>query len=309
MREHYLDDSVIQPFWDNSVEPRLEIESGDVVVFDCREANGQIQPDWTVADYEGADRSKIHALNGSVWVKGAQPGDTLEIEILDMEHKGWGWSAHRAGAGLLQEDFAFSYLHHWRIEGETITSTELDSISLPFEPHPGVVGVAPREAGRFSTIPPRANGGNLDVRDITIGSTVWLPVLVEGALFATGDCHAAQGQGEVCVTGIEAPMLVTMRLSLRKDLQIAEAQVRRPSPMSKLDSRGWHITTAHGPDLMENAKNAVRYMIDWLCENWGMNRSQAYIVCSVAGDLKIAEIVDAPNWVVSFSMPLAVYRE
>ncbi|MCY4020967.1 MAG: acetamidase/formamidase family protein [Chloroflexi bacterium] len=309
MTEHFLDDSVTQPFWDNSVTPRLEIDSGDVVVFDCAEPCGQVTPEWTVDQYEALDRSKVHALNGSVWIKDAQPGDALEIDILDMRHKGWGWSAHRAGAGLLPEDFEYSYLHHWRIEGDTCHSTELDHISVPFEPHPGVVGVAPRETGRFITAPPRANGGNLDVRDMVIGSTIWMPVLVEGALFATGDCHAAQGQGEVCVTGIEAPMTMTMRIKLRKDLRLKETQLRRPSPMSKLDSRGYHITTAHGPDLMTNAKNAVRYMIDWLCRNHHMNLSQAYILCSVAGDLKISEIVDAPNWVVSFHMPLAVFRE
>ena len=309
MAEHFLDDSVTQPFWDNSVEARLVIDSGDIVVFDCAEPNGQIQPDWTVADYEQIDRSKIHALNGSVWIRGAVPGDALELEILDMQHKGWGWTAHRAGAGLLGDDFDFSYLHHWRIEGETCYSTQLDHIRIPFEPHPGVVGVAPREQGRFSTFPPRENGGNLDVRDMTIGSTVWLPVLVEGALFATGDCHAAQGQGEVCVTGIEAPMTVTMRIKLLKDVNLPEVQLRRPSPMSKLDSAGYHITTAHGPDLMQNAKTALRYMIDWLADNQRMNRSQAYILCSVAGDLKISEIVDAPNWVVSFHMPLAVFNK
>jgi len=307
MNEHFLDDSVIQPFWDNSIEPRLEIETGDTVVFDCLEANGQVEPDWTVAEYENVDRSKNHALNGSVWVKGAEPGDALEIDILDMRHKGWGWSAHRAGVGLLPEDFDYSYFHQWRIEGDTCYSTELDHISLPFEPHPGVVGVAPRESGRFNTFPPRANGGNLDVRDMVIGSTIWLPVLVEGALFATGDYHAAQGQGEVCVTGIEAPMTVTMRFKLRKGMNLPEVQLRRPSPMSKLDTRGYHITTAHGPDLMANAKRAVRYMIDWLEANHRMSRSQAYILCSVAGDLKISEIVGAPNWVVSFHMPLAVF--
>ena len=307
MAEHYLDDSVIQPFWDNSIEPRLEIEKGDTVVFDCLEANGQISPDWTVADYENVDRSKIHALNGSVWIKGAEAGDALEIDILDMRHKGWGWSAHRPGMGLLPEDFDSAYFHQWRIEGDTCYSSELDHISLPFEPHTGVVGVAPREKGRFSTFPPRANGGNLDVRDMVIGSTIWLPVLVEGALFATGDCHAAQGQGEVCVTGIEAPMTVTMRFRLLKGVNLPEVQLRRPSPMSKLDTRGYHITTAHGPDLMTNAKNAVRYMIDWLEANHRMNRSQAYILCSVAGDLKISEIVDAPNWVVSFHLPLALF--
>ena len=307
MREHSLDDSITQPFWDNSVAARLEIEPGDTVVFDCAEPCGQVTPEWTVENYASLDRTKVHALNGSVYVKGAAPGDVLEIEILDMQHKGWGWSAHRAGTGLLPEDFDFDYLHHWRLEGESCYSTELAHIRLPFEPHPGVVGVAPKEPGRFSTQPPRDNGGNLDVRDMTIGATVWLPVLVEGALFATGDCHAAQGQGEVCVTGIEAPMTMTMRIGLRRGLRLKEVQLRRPSPASRLDAHGWHITTAHGPDLMENAKNAVRCMIDWLCEYHSMNRSQAYILCSVAGDLKISAVVNAPNWMVSFSMPLAVF--
>ena len=307
MAEHFLDDSVIQPFWDNSIEPRLEIDSGDTVVFDCLEANGQIEPDWTVAEYETVDRSRIHALNGSVWIKGAEAGDALEIDILDMRHKGWGWSAHRPGMGLLPEDFDSTYFHQWRIDGDRIASSEMDHISLPFEPHTGVVGVAPREQGRFSTFPPRANGGNLDVRDMVIGSTIWLPVLVKGALFATGDCHAAQGQGEVCVTGVEAPMTVTMSFKLRKGVNLPEVQLRRPSPMSLLDTRGYHITTAHGPDLMQNAKQALRYMIDWLEANHRLSRSQAYILCSVAGDLKISEIVDAPNWVVSFHMPLAVF--
>ena len=308
MREHFLDDSVTQPFWDNAIAPRLEIDSGDVVVFDCAEPCGQVQPDWGVEQYAAMDPAKVHALNGSVWIKGARPGDALEIEILDMRHKGWGWSGHRPGLGLLAEDFDYAYLHHWRLDGDDCLSTELDHIRLPFEPHPGVVGVAPKEPGRIDTTPPRANGGNLDVRDMVIGSTIWLPVLVEGALFATGDCHAAQGQGEVCVTGIEAPMTMTMRISLRRAMYLPEVQLWRPSPLSKLDSRGYHITTAHGPDLMRNARNAVRYMIDWLCDNQRMSRSQAYIVCSVAGDLKISEIVDAPNWVVSFHMPLAVFR-
>ena len=141
---------------------------------------------------------------------------------------------------------------------------------------------------------------------MTIGSTIWMPVWVEGALFATGDCHAAQGQGEVCGTGIESPMNMTMKFSIHNDVNLREIQVQRPSPMNRLDSQGYHITTAHGEDLMENAKNAVRYMIEWLVENTNVTRSQAYILCSVAGDLKISEIVDVPNWIVSMHFPLAL---
>jgi acetamidase/formamidase len=147
----------------------------------------------------------------------------------------------------------------------------------------------------------------MDVRDMTIGCKLWMPVLVEGALFATGDCHSAQGQGEVCGTGIESPMTVTMRLNVRKDMSIREVQLQRPSPVSRLDSAGYHITTAHGPDLLENARNALRYMIDWLAAYHRLSRSQAYILCSVVADLKISEIVDAPNWIVSMHMPLSIF--
>jgi acetamidase/formamidase len=296
--EYYLDDSVSQPFWDNSVEPRLEIESGDTVVIECAEGGGQVTPNWSAEDLSHLDFDKIHALTGSIFVKEARPGDVLEVEILDMKHKGWGWP----------DDFDFNYLHHWRLDGDTCYSSELDSIHVPFEPHPGCIGVAPQENGRFSTLSPSSNGGNMDVRDMTIGSTVWLPVLVEGALFATGDCHAAQGQGEVCVTGIESPMTVTMRFHVRKNMKLKEAQLHRPSPITKADRKGYHITTAHGPDLYKDAQTAVRYMIEWLVDNHHMNRSQAYMLCSVTGDLKISQIVDAPNWVVSMHMPRMIFE-
>lgn len=307
MAEYYLDDSVTQPFWDNAIAPRLEIAAGDTVVFDCAEPCGQVTPDWTTADLSGLDFGKVHALNGSVFIKDAQPGDVLEIEILDMQHKGWGWTGHIPGFGLLADDFPGAFMHHWTLAGDQCISTQVDGLQLPFEPHPGVVGVAPADAGRLNTVPPRANGGNMDVRDMTIGSKIWMPVLVTGALFATGDCHAAQGQGEVCGTGIESPMVVTMRFNVRKDLAIREVQVQRPAVTSSLASAGYHITTAHGPDLLENARNALRYMIDWLESQHNLSRSQAYGLCSVAGDLKISEIVDAPNWIVSMHMPLSLF--
>jgi acetamidase/formamidase len=266
-----------------------------------------VTPDWGSADLNHLDFSKIHALTGSVFVKGAQPGDALEVEILDMRHQGWGWSGHIIGFGLLADDFPQHFIHHWRLENERCLSTQMTGLAIPFEPHPGVVGVAPAEPGRLDTTPPRANGGNMDVRDMTIGATLWLPVWVEGALFATGDCHAAQGQGEVCGMGIESPMTVTMRFNVRKDLHIKEVQLQRPGPASSLGDRGYHITTAHGPDLMINAQNSVRYMIDWLVTWHDLTPSQAYVLCSVVGDLKISEIVDAPNWIVSMHMPLAIF--
>ena len=306
MTEHYLDDSVTQPFWDNSVTPRLSIEPGDSVVIECAEPVGQMAPDSSSEDLANLDFGKVHALTGSIYIHGAAVGDTLEVEILDMQHKNWGWTGHIPGFGLLQEDFDYAYIHHWDLDGDECRFGNND-ITLPFEPFPGCVGVAPAEPGRLTTIPPRINGGNVDIRDLVVGCTFWLPVLAEGALFSTGDCHSAQGQGEVSGTAIESPMTVTMRFNIRKDLALKELQLQRPSPMTKTDSAGYHITTAHGPDLMENAKNAVRYMIEWLVTNYGLSESQAYCLCSTAGDLKISEIVDVPNWVVSFHMPLSIF--
>lgn len=307
MAEHYLDGSVTQPFWDNSVEPRLVIDPGDVVVFDCPEPCGQVTSDWGDEDLANIDFAPIHALIGSVFVKGANPGDALQVEVLDLKHKGWGWSGHLKGFGLLAEDFDYAYIHHWKLDSDTCYFGVKD-IQLPFEPFCGTMGVAPREPGRINTIPPRANAGNIDIRHLGPGSTAWFPIFVDGALFACGDCHSAQGSGEVCGTGIESPMLVTLRFTVRKDMHLYELQFQAPSPLSKTDRKGYYVTTAHGPDLMENAKNAVRAMIDWLVLNHGLTRSQAYILCSAAGDLKISEIVDAPNWIVSNYMPLSIFE-
>ena len=306
MKQHFLDGSVTQPFWDNSVEPRLEINPGDEVVFDCPEPTGQMTPDWTVDTLEKYDHTLAHALIGSVYVKGAQPGDALEIEVLDFQHKGWGWSGHIPEFGLLAEDFDFPYLHHWRLEGDTC-HFGVQGITLPFQPFCGVMGVAPAEPGRFDTTPPRANGGNIDIRHLGRGAKIWLPTFVPGALFACGDCHSAQGDGEVCGTGIESPMTVTLRFNVRKGANIPELQFETPGPLDKLAGKGYFATTAHGPDLMENAKNAVRYMINWLVSTKGLTRSQAYVLCSAAADLKISEVVDLPNFIVSAYMPLQLF--
>jgi len=306
--EHFLDHSVTQPFWDRDAPPRLVVASGDVVRFDCPEATGQLTSDSTVAEYMGTDRSKIHALVGSVAIDGSEPGDAIEIDILDMQHKGWGWTGHKPGFGLLDGDFTDPYLHLWKLDGDRCHFGKA-GIVLPFEPMPGCLGVAPAERGRFDTVPPRANGGNVDIRDLTTGAKVWLPVLAPGGLVSVGDCHAAQGQGEVCGTGIECPREVTLRLKLRRDLKIKELQFRHPGPGRRIGDQGWHGTTAHGPDLFKNAQNAVRAMIDWLMTHEELSAEEAYALCSCAADLQIAEIVDRPNWIVSCSLPLSIFSE
>ncbi len=209
------------------------------------------------------------------------------------------------GFGLLADDFDFFHLHHWDLDGDVCRFS--DGIEVPAEPFPGVVGVAPAEPGRFDTFPPRRNGGNVDTRDLVTGSTAWLPVFAEGALFSIGDCHAAQGDGEVCGTAVEAPMTVTVRLGLEKGRQVPEFQIHRTVPPVALDG-GTHITTAHGPDLLDDARAATRHMIEWLIANRGVSPSDAYLLCSAAGSLRISQVVDAPNWVVSMHLPLGIFR-
>jgi acetamidase/formamidase len=167
--------------------------------------------------------------------------------------------------------------------------------------------VAPALPGLHSVVPPGRVGGNMDIRDIAAGTELFLPVEVAGALFSVGDTHAAQGDGEVCGTAIESPMRVALKFDLIKQVPLAYPRFRTPGPVtSHLDARGYEVTTGIGPDLMEAARAAVRSMIDLLGRAHGMAAIDAYLLCSVCGDLRISEIVDVPNWTVSFYFPRVV---
>jgi acetamidase/formamidase len=156
-------------------------------------------------------------------------------------------------------------------------------------------------------VPPRRVGGNMDIRDLAAGSELYLPIEVEGGLFSVGDTHAAQGDGEVCGTAIESPCTVAAKFELIKGANLAYPRFTTPGPVSRhLDSKGYEVTTGIGPDLMAGAKAAVSGMIDLLCQRHNMSAVDAYMLCSVAGDLRISEIVDMPNWVVSFYFPRIV---
>jgi acetamidase/formamidase len=230
------------------------------------------------------------------------------VDIVSIKHKGWGWNAVIPGFGLLAEDFTEPYLHHYKL-GETTCEFRSD-IQIPYEPFCGVMGVGPREAGRFNTIPPRENAGNIDIRHLTPGSRAFFPVLVPGALFSCGDCHSAQGDGEVNGTGIETKMSVTLTFNLQKSANVPELRFITP-PGKKLtvaDEGGYYVATAHGPDLFKNSQRAIRYIIDFLSSEHNMTREQAYCLCGAAVDLKISEIVDAPNWIVSAYLPLSIFK-
>ena len=310
--DHRLSDAErnIHRAWDNSLDPVLTIDSGDVVRFECRDATDrQLDVESTDEDVHDLSFDPVHPLTGPVAVEGAQPGDVLEVELLDLQHKGWGYNAFFPGEmelGLLPEDFEDPGLFVWDLEGEV--GHFVDGIEIPLDPFPGVIGVAPAEDGDHDTLPPRSVGGNMDVKHLTAGSTLYLPVEVEGALFSTGDCHAAQGDGEVCVTGVEAPMFVTARFHLRSDMDIEQPQFETTGPFTPTgQDEPMYGTTGIAPDLMEATKLAVRHMIEHLHEERGLTRAEAYILASAIVDLKINEVVDAPNWTVSAYLPESIF--
>jgi acetamidase/formamidase len=213
MATYRLDDRSPHAFWDQSLPPRLTIRPGDTVVFETLEASaGQITPRSRSAALATVSFDPIHPLTGPVFVRGAEPGDALAVQVVSLKHKGWGWNAVLPGFGLLANDFTAPYLHHYTLSrGGCVFRKD---IVIPYEPFCGVMGVAPRDPGRLTTIPPRENGGNIDIRHLTPGSTLYLPVLVMGALFSCGVCHASQVDGVVNGTVVESPLSVTLRFGL-----------------------------------------------------------------------------------------------
>ncbi|MGP8069744.1 MAG: acetamidase/formamidase family protein [Candidatus Bathyarchaeia archaeon] len=304
---HYLSPDKIHYKWDNSLTPALKVESGDTVAFDMREvSDGQVTPNSKAENLLKSTRP-YYPLAGPVYIENAEEGDTLEVDILSLELKNWGWSAIFVGSGLLPEDFPSPYLKHWDLSNHKTTELR-PGVVVPLEPFCGTMGVAPKEKGPFHAMPPTVSGGNMDIRHLTAGSVLLLPVSAPGALFSCGDCHAAQGDGEVCVTGIEAPMRATLKFNLRKRTQIPSPQFITKGPLTrKYDAQGYYATTGIAPDLMSSTKTAVRNMIQYLTKEYSLSREEAYILCSVAADLKISEVVDRPNWIVSCYIPASIF--
>ena len=297
--------------WNNAHKPQITIAPGDTVTFETIDAtSGQLTEHSTVEDIRTLDFSLINPISGPVYIDGAEPGDAVKVTLLDFQPSGWAWTAIVPGFGLLAEDFPDPALHIWKYERDFKTPAMYGpGARVPLKPFCGTIGVAPKEAGNFSTVPPYAQGGNMDIRDINIGVDLYLPVQVKGALFSLGDTHAAQGDGEVCGTAIESPMSVTAKLDLVKGMNLKFPRYITEGPVSRhLDGKGYWVTTGIGPDLMENAKNAVRGMIDMLGKERGMSADHAYMLCSVCADMRISEIVDQPNWVVSCYLPRIVFE-
>jgi formamidase len=339
--------------WHPGIPPILKIDPGDEVVLDTLDAvDRQILLTTRLDDVAKCDLNVAHPLTGPIWVKGAEAGDLLEVQLLDISADGYGWTAQLPGFGFLRDVFSEPYLVRWHLGAGLAETPDLPGIRIPEASFPGVIGVAPShdqmqriiareraaaERGGLAlppdprsalpatepiaseglrTIPPREIGGNLDVKQLVKGTTVFLPIWTEGALFSIGDSHFAQGDGEVCGTAIEMAATFHLRFELHKAAArergingVQFTGIEDPRPR-----RRYYATTGlsmkgerqESEDATLAARNALLAMIDYLQQR-GFNRQQAYAICSVAADLRISEVVDVPNFVVTAFLPLDIF--
>ena len=340
------------------IEPVAEVVEGEEIALETRDAlDGQIRPGMADADLAAVDPGVVHPLTGPVFVKGAEPGDMLEIEFTDIIAQPTAFSCIVPGLGFLRDVMTEPFVVHWQIADGWASSAQIPGVRIPGAAFMGVSGVSPSAAklaewtareqrvidsgglafppdaqgavpagpcglAGLRTLPPRENGGNFDVKQLTAGSKLFLPVFVPGALFSTGDGHFAQGDGEVCVTAVEMGATAIVRFKVHKGLaqrrkftapvfsrQTYFTDPRYAAPERFLGVMGMPIT-ATGEIEAENltlaCRNAVLNMIELLRER-GFSREQAYVICSVAVDLRISNVVDVPNYVVSALLPEAIF--
>lgn len=322
--------------WSQSLQPALTVPSGAEITFDVLDGgHNQIRPDNESTALAAFDFSLADPAFGPVYVQGAEPGDILVVEFLDLVPGAYGWTALLPGFGLLADEFEAETpaLKIWNLTDDgTVTRGEgskrrlavlKPGVAVPVRPFLGVVGVAPSVPGELSTIPPYASsGGNVDCRDLsTVGAKLYLPVNVPGALFSCGDGHAAQGDGEVCGTAIETPMTGRLRLTVEKAADwtirgkkglecphyVTPRKGREEMEEELLADRGEYAALGIHEDIREATKMAVRGVIDWLVAEKGLTRVEAYMLCSVAGKLRMSEVVDMPNYAISCALPLGVF--
>lgn len=281
-------------FFDNSLPPVLTIDSGDIVVLETMMLmDDQLRPGLTMDELLRIRKAYVdakvgaHTLTGPIYVNGAEPDDVLEVRIKRLIPRPYAVNYNLPGdfrAGALPEDFPTGQVKDFYLDWTTKTATFTPGIVILLRPFLGVIGVAPKVPGRHHTTPPDEFGGNMDLKELVEGTTLYLPVFVKGALFSTGDAHAAQGDGEVNVTALETAMSeATLQFIVRKDLKLKRPMAETPTH--------W-ITMAFHKDLDEAVKIALRDMIDFLVKNKGFTPLDAYALASVAVDLRITQVVD-----------------
>lgn len=323
---HHLGRESIHTSWDNALPPRLTLAPGDTCVFETREpSQGKIARDVMAAPAPGLDPElaaiiaadarhepasgpgtgeKGHALTGPVFVTGAEPGDTLLVEVVQIQPAAWGWTSCGPGVGLLDDMFEEWTRHVWDLRSGT-TAVFAPGIGVPIRPFCGVMGVAMAEPGPHRTTPPGQTGGNMDIRQLTAGTTLALPVLVPGALFSVGDVHAAQGDGELAGTAIEMDATVTLRFDLIKGKTVSTPRFWT-GPTTQPEG-AWFATTGHDGDLREAARQAVRGILTYLQEEHGLEPAQGCLLASACVDLRISQVVNGGIYTVSAFLPLAVF--
>jgi acetamidase/formamidase len=306
-REHTIDPTRIHHEWDASLQPTLRIDSEDIVNFDIKMAGaGQVENGWSF-DRTSFDFDTLYNLLGPIHVEGARPGDTLEVEIVELRTGDWGWTSVLPELGTLPDEFPDPFIRYFDLtKGDT--TTLVPGVEIPIEPFLGTMGVLPDDIEKATPFPPHKGGGNVDTRHLRMGTSFFLPVFREGALFSCGDGHAAQGDGEVCVAAIETDMKATLRFRLHSGKTIKAPRFVVPGPLTpRVDAGGWYGTMGIDPDLMEGARKAISAMVELIATEHGLDREDAYVLCSLAGDLKILEIVDAGVWNVGFTLPRSVF--
>jgi acetamidase/formamidase len=289
-------------------EPVARIAPGEEVTVEIVEASGgQLTPNSTAVDLPRIDIDRTNPGTGPMWVEGAEPGDVLQVDILDVETDDWGWTAVSPGFGLLEE-VSNDWLYIWRLS--RTHASFVRGIAIPVEPFCGLMAVAPGEPGVHWDAPRRI-GGNFDIKQLRAGSSLFLPVEVEGALLTVGDAHAAQGDGEVCGSGIECSATVQLRVALRRDLRLQAPEFETQGGLERESLRnvGYHATTGLGPDLHEAARTSIQRMVEWLGTTHGLSLAEAYALCSVCVDLRISEIVNEPTWIVSAFLPKDIFPD
>ena len=284
------------------IPPVLKVKSGSVIKADAYEASdNQLHRNATLEDLINIDFGPIHAMTGPVYVEEAEVGDILAVDLLKVELGDYGWQAIVGGFGFLTERFPNPKLNIHEIDILNKTTMFNDKIKIPLKPFPGIMGVAPNTEEMLSTIPPRANGGNMDDPSLVEGTTVYFPVFVKGALFSIGDGHAVQGYGEVCGSAIEAPMTFTYRLRVLKN----KPSIQEP----QYETDDYYAVTGFGTTIDIATKKTVNYMVDYLTNNYNVLPEDAYMLCSLVGDLKIAEVVDVPNMLVTMHFPKYIINQ
>jgi acetamidase/formamidase len=296
MLKHHLEPSVETCHWgffDATLKPVLEVASGDVVTIDTVTGSPDVVPDATKFHVPEA-LGKIHAaltplgphiLTGPVYVKGAKPGNVLEVRIRDVSLlQDWGFNVILPLLGTLPHDYDEPRKVNIPLDRERKVGVMPWGLELALKPFFGVMGIAPPKGwGRITSVMPQSTGGNLDNKELTAGSTLYLPVYVEGALFSCGDGHGAQGDGEVCITAIETALRGVFEFVVRDDLSYTYPRAETPTH---------YITMGMDPDLDQCAIKALREMIALIGEKAGLSHADAYMLCSLAGDLHVTQTVN-----------------